>query len=52
MVDRYNQIETMLLMALDELRKLKPKEEKPKNRRKEIELRTTQKWLNNQKLSK
>lgn len=52
MVDRIAHLEMMASLLLDEIRKLKPKETKPLNRKKEIELRTKQKWLTNQKLSK
>ena len=51
MVDRIAHLEMILLTALEELRKLKPKEEKPKSRKKEIQLRARQNFLRNQKFS-
>jgi len=40
-------LEMMAEMLLDEIRKLKPKEERPRSKRKEIEERAKKNWLKN-----
>jgi len=50
MVDRIAHLEMIALELLDKIRALKPKEEKPNNRKKELQLKGKQIFLNNKKL--